>query len=79
MLNAQQAAFNASMIGRELDVLWETPGRKAEQIVGRSPYLQAVYAEGLAQLIGRITAVEIVGASQNSLRAVIKNVDDVAT
>jgi tRNA-2-methylthio-N6-dimethylallyladenosine synthase len=67
------------MVGRELDVLWETPGRKVGQIVGRSPYLQAVYAEGGTRLIGRITAVEIIGASQNSLRAVIKNVDEVAT
>jgi tRNA-2-methylthio-N6-dimethylallyladenosine synthase len=67
------------MIGRDLDVLWETRGRKAGQIVGRSPYLQAVYAEGGPELIGRITAVDIVGASQNSLRAVIKNVDEVAT
>ncbi len=79
LLSAQQTAFNESMVGRELDVLWETPGRKAGQIVGRSPYLQAVYAEGGTRLIGRITAVEIVGASQNSLRAVIKNVDEVAT
>ena len=79
LLNAQQAAFNASMIGRKLDVLWETPGKKAGQIVGRSPYLQAVHAEGGMQLIGKITGVEIVSASQNSLTGVIKNVDYVAT
>jgi tRNA-2-methylthio-N6-dimethylallyladenosine synthase len=79
LLCAQQTAFNTSMVGRKLDVLWETPGRKTGQIVGRSPYLQAVYAEGLPYLIGRISAVEIIGASQNSLRAVIKNVDEVAT
>ncbi len=79
LLRAQQTAFNESMAGRELDVLWEAPGRKAGQIVGRSPYLQSVYAEGRTELIGRIAAVEIVGASQNSLRGVIKNVDEVAT
>jgi tRNA-2-methylthio-N6-dimethylallyladenosine synthase len=79
LLNAQQTAFNASMVGRGLDVLWESLGKKAEQIVGRSPYLQAVHAEGAPQLIGRITSVEIMGASQNSLRAVIKNVDALAT
>jgi tRNA-2-methylthio-N6-dimethylallyladenosine synthase len=79
LLNAQQAAFNASMVGRGLDILWESLGKKAGQIVGRSPYLQAVHAEGAPRLIGKITSVEIVGASQNSLRAVIKNVDDVAT
>ncbi len=79
VLNAQQAAFNASTIGRKLDVLWETPGKKAGQIVGRSPYLQAVHAEGGMQLIGKITGVEIESASQNSLTGVIKNVDYVAT
>lgn len=79
LLNAQQTAFNASMVGRGLDVLWESLGKKAGQIVGRSPYLQAVHAEGASQLIGRITPVEIMGASQNSLRAVIKNVDALAT
>jgi tRNA-2-methylthio-N6-dimethylallyladenosine synthase len=47
--------------------------------VGRSPYLQAVHAEVGTELIGQITAVEIAGASQNSLRAVIKNVDEAAT
>jgi tRNA-2-methylthio-N6-dimethylallyladenosine synthase len=79
LLNAQQAAFNVSMVGRGLDILWESLGKKSGQIVGRSPYLQAVHAEGGPQLIGRITSVEIMGASQNSLRAVIKNVDAVAT
>jgi tRNA-2-methylthio-N6-dimethylallyladenosine synthase len=79
LLNAQQTAFNGSMVGRELDVLWESPGKKTGQIVGRSPYLQSVHAEGGPQPIGRITAAEIVGASQNSLRAVIKNVDGTAT
>jgi tRNA-2-methylthio-N6-dimethylallyladenosine synthase len=79
LLFAQQTAFNASMVGRRLDVLWESPGRKAGQIVGRSPYLQAVHAEGDAALLGRITPVEIAGASQNSLRGVIKHLDGIAT
>jgi tRNA-2-methylthio-N6-dimethylallyladenosine synthase len=79
LLSAQQAAFNASMIGRELDVLWEAPGRMDGQIAGRSAYLQAVHAEGGMPLLGRITPVEIAGATQNSLRGVIKNVDGFAT
>jgi len=79
LLYTQQTSFNTSMIGRVLHVLWEAQGKKSGQIVGRSPYLQAVYAEGGTELIGRTSAVEIIGASQNSLRAVIKNVDEVAT
>ncbi|MFT4077786.1 tRNA (N6-isopentenyl adenosine(37)-C2)-methylthiotransferase MiaB [Rhodomicrobium sp.] len=79
LLFAQQTAFNSAMVGRTLAVLWESRGRNDGQVVGRSPYLQPVYAEGDTALIGRITDVEIMAASQNSLRAVIKNLDEDAT
>ncbi|KAI95275.1 (dimethylallyl)adenosine tRNA methylthiotransferase [Rhodomicrobium udaipurense JA643] len=79
LLFAQQTAFNAAMVGRTLSVLWESRGRNEGQVVGRSPYLQPVYAEGDPALIGHIADVEIAGASQNSLRAVIKNLDVDAT
>ncbi|ADP70447.1 RNA modification enzyme, MiaB family [Rhodomicrobium vannielii ATCC 17100] len=79
LLFAQQTAFNAAMVGRTLSVLWESRGRNEGQVVGRSPYLQPVYAEGDPALIGHIADVEIVAASQNSLRAVIKNLDVDAT
>ncbi len=78
LLSAQQAAFNRSMLGRTFDVLWEAPGKKGGQLSGRSPYLQAVHAEGEPALLGRITTVEIVNTSQNSLQGVIKNRDPVA-
>ena len=45
LLERQQRAFNRSLIGRTLDVLFEKPGRLAGQIVGRSPYLQPVQVE----------------------------------
>src|SRR5262249_30995339 len=73
LLTAQQAAFNRSKAGSVLDVLWEAPGKKEGQLSGRSPYLQAVHAEGELALLGRITPVEIAGATQNSLQGVIKN------
>ncbi|MBJ7534802.1 tRNA (N6-isopentenyl adenosine(37)-C2)-methylthiotransferase MiaB [Rhodomicrobium vannielii ATCC 17100] len=79
LLFAQQTAFNAAMVGRTLSVLWESRGRNEGQVVGRSPYLQPVYADGDPALIGHIADVEIAGASQNSLRAVIKNLDVYAT
>jgi tRNA-2-methylthio-N6-dimethylallyladenosine synthase len=72
ILNRQQSEFNASMIGREFEVLWETKGKKDGQLVGRSPYLQAVHADGDTALLGRITRTEIVRSSQNSLQGVIK-------
>jgi tRNA-2-methylthio-N6-dimethylallyladenosine synthase len=53
-------------------VLFERLGRKAGQLIGRSPYLQAVHAEAVPELLGRILPVEIAGAGPNSLSGVIK-------
>jgi tRNA-2-methylthio-N6-dimethylallyladenosine synthase len=67
----QQMNFNAACIGRSLPVLFEKPGRQRGQLIGRSPYLQSVHAEGDADLMGRIIDVEISGAGPNSLAGVI--------
>ena len=56
---------------RKLKVLFEGRGRKPGQIVGRSPYLQAVHAEGPSELIGEIVEVDILAAGPNSLHGVI--------
>ena len=67
LLNAQQEAFNASMVGKRLPVLFEREGRNPGQLGGRSPYLQAVHCDGPASLIGQIAMMEIVSASKNAL------------
>ncbi len=67
LLETQQRAFNGSMKGRALDVLVEKPGRHAGQVIGRSPYLQAVHFDGSASLIGHIVAVEITASAHMSL------------
>jgi len=67
LLGAQQDAFNAACVGRECDVLFEKPGRKPGQAIGRSPYLQAVHADGAEASIGQIRRVRIVEAKSNSL------------
>jgi tRNA-2-methylthio-N6-dimethylallyladenosine synthase len=67
LLESQQRAFNDAQVGRAAPVLFERPGRHAGQIIGRSPYLQAVYCDGGEALIGRIASVRIVGAAHNSL------------
>ena len=71
VLKAQQARFNAACVGRTLPVLFEKPGRREGQIVGRSPYLQAVHASADEGLIGRIAAVEIASCDPNSLGGTI--------
>ncbi len=43
LLAEQQAAFNASCIGRRFEVLFERRGREPGQWLGRSPYNQAVH------------------------------------
>jgi tRNA-2-methylthio-N6-dimethylallyladenosine synthase len=72
LLEQQQTTFNSSCIGRILPVLFEKLGRKAGQLVGRSPYLQAVHAEATPELLGRVLPVEIAAAGPNSLSGVIK-------
>jgi tRNA-2-methylthio-N6-dimethylallyladenosine synthase len=59
VLNAQQVAFNRAMIGRVLPVLLEKAGRREGQLVGRSPYLQAVHATADPSEIGRIVDLRI--------------------
>ncbi|HEX4860508.1 MAG TPA: MiaB/RimO family radical SAM methylthiotransferase, partial [Rhizomicrobium sp.] len=71
LLTAQQKDFGKSCEGRTLSVLFEKPGRKRDQAVGRSPYLQPVHVEGAGALIGQIRDVRIVEAQPNSLKGVL--------
>ena len=75
LLTEQQLAFNQSLAGRVLPVLFEKKGRHGAQAIGRSPYLQSVHVEDADQLIGRIVPVEIISGQQNSLsgRLIQKN------
>jgi len=67
-LETQRQAFNHCAVGRTMPVLFEKTGRHAGQVIGRTPYLQSVHAEGDAALIGALVDVEIVGVGPNSLR-----------
>ncbi|WP_350335827.1 tRNA (N6-isopentenyl adenosine(37)-C2)-methylthiotransferase MiaB [Coralliovum pocilloporae] len=69
LLKEQQAAFNQSCLGREMDLLLERPGRMDGQLVGRSPWLQAVQVEAPQSLIGQIARVRIDKVGNNSLFA----------
>ncbi|MDE2267189.1 MAG: tRNA (N6-isopentenyl adenosine(37)-C2)-methylthiotransferase MiaB [Alphaproteobacteria bacterium] len=71
LLSAQQDAFNAACAGRILPVLFEKPGRREGQAVGRTPYLQPVHVDGAASLIGRIVDVRIEAALANSLKGAL--------
>jgi tRNA-2-methylthio-N6-dimethylallyladenosine synthase len=71
LIDAQARAVQEAMVGRELDVLFEKPGRMPGQITGKSPYLHAVHAAGGADLIGQIARVRITQSESHSLGGVL--------
>ncbi len=78
VLVAQQAAFNRACEGRVMPVLFDRPGRKQGQAVGRSPYLQPVHVEGAQALIGSVRAVRIDAVLANSLKGTLQGADTAA-
>ena len=69
MLTAQQHAFQKAMIGREVSVLYEKPGRFAGQMVGKSDHLHAVHVKDPAGRIGQLVRVRVLASTSNSLAA----------
>ena len=67
LLEQQRQSFNKAMVNKEIDVLFEKPGRHEGQIGGKSPYLQAVHVDGPTSLIGKIARVAISATGPNSL------------
>jgi tRNA-2-methylthio-N6-dimethylallyladenosine synthase len=68
LIEEQLQAFNRATVGRRFEVLFEKPGRREGQVIGRSPYMQAVFADAPKSLIGVMAQVEIVGVEPHSLR-----------
>ncbi len=72
LLNQQADDFNRRTVGLRLPVLLERPGRHPGQLVGKSPYLQAVHVEtadpeGETARIGDLIDVDIVSHHAHSL------------
>jgi tRNA-2-methylthio-N6-dimethylallyladenosine synthase len=74
LLAEQRVAFDAGCTGRVMQVLFEKPGRRAGQAIGRSPYLQSVHVEGAASLVGGIHRVRVDAVFPNSLKGSLVNV-----
>ncbi len=68
-LQRQQAAFNQTCVGRVMPVLLDGRGRRSGQLVGRSPYMQAVHVEAPDDVLGTVAPLRIVAAHANSLAA----------
>jgi len=67
LLGRQAREFNVSKAGTTVPVLFAETGRKPGQIIGKTPWLQSVYAEGNSRLIGRIVDVRLTEGHANSL------------
>jgi len=71
LLLGQQYAFDDSMIGKVLPVLFEKSARDPGQLMGRTPYLQPVHVMADAALIGTVADVRVERRTANSLHGVL--------
>jgi len=67
LLDFQQKTFNQDLVGRHLPILFDRVGRRPGQLVGRSPFMQAVHIDGSSNLLGEIVDVTIDAVHANSL------------
>ena len=67
LITRQQRAAQDAMVGQEVGVLFEKPGRNPGQMVGKSDHLHAVHVTGDDIAVGDLRRVRIVGSGPNSL------------
>jgi tRNA-2-methylthio-N6-dimethylallyladenosine synthase len=67
LITKHQTEIQDSMVGRDVKVLIEKQGRKADQMVGKSEYLHSVHVTGSDAAIGDIVNVRILTSKTNSL------------
>ncbi|MEL6511604.1 MAG: tRNA (N6-isopentenyl adenosine(37)-C2)-methylthiotransferase MiaB [Pseudomonadota bacterium] len=71
LLWTQQRRIQDNMVGREVSVLFEKPGRLEGQMGGKSEYLHAVHVDDAPVARGDIRKVKIVGSEKNSLQGAL--------
>jgi len=69
LITEQQRAAQAAMVGREVGVLYEKPGRLPGQMVGKSDHLHAVHVADPAGKVGDLVRVRVTASAPNSLAA----------
>jgi tRNA-2-methylthio-N6-dimethylallyladenosine synthase len=65
-VGVHQFAFNRATVGLNTQLLLERKGRRAGQMIGRSPWLQSVHVETEAQA-GEVIDITLVQAGPNSM------------
>lgn len=71
LITRQQRAVQDAMVGREVSVLFEKPGRLDGQMVGKSEYLHAVHVQDAPFARGEIAKVRITESGANSLAGAV--------
>jgi tRNA-2-methylthio-N6-dimethylallyladenosine synthase len=71
LITSQQKALQDAMVGKEVGVLFEKPGRLAGQMVGKSDHLHAVHVRADGLQPGDLRRVHIVESGRNSLAGVL--------
>lgn len=72
-LMAHTLEINNGMIGQEIDVLLDRPGKFPGQMIGKSPWMQSVYVNDAAELAGEIVRVKVTAGFANSVSGDIMN------
>ena len=67
LITQQQRAAQEAMVGREVGVLYEKPGRLPGQMVGKSDHLHAVHVDDPTGKVGELVRVRILSSATNSL------------
>jgi len=70
-ISTQQLRFNRQMVGTTQPVLIERLGRKAGQVIGKTPWMQSVVLEDAVHLMGQLVNVRMDEAYEFSLKGVV--------
>jgi tRNA-2-methylthio-N6-dimethylallyladenosine synthase len=69
LITDQQRGAQAAMVGREISVLYEKPGRLPGQMVGKSEHLMAVFIDDPQGRPGDLVRARVLASAPNSLSA----------
>lgn len=70
LLYEQTMRFNHACVGQEMRVLLDRQGRRPGQLVGRTPFMQPVHVDNVAEYRNMVISVRITEVHPNSLAAV---------
>ena len=78
LLSTQHRRFNSTFLGRDIPVLLDRRGTQANQLMGRSPYMQVVTVTTKRDMLGEIVNLRIDRIRSNSLGGILADPDTVA-